>query len=252
MKKIIETMIFNKSEFKEVTEILTGTLKDGSRPVLQCLHFTKDEVVAVDGYRMMLRKNNNMLLGDYNINRADIKTMLDKVKEFNENIEKISIEFNEDNTATLKINDVEKFNCMLVSTEYIKYQELIPIKFKTLITISPKEIKETIKPLRKNKKILFTIENEVINIKDIEEIKDNKLYQYKATYGNNIDYNIQCESIEGKDITIAFNHTYIKEALKHYNNKEKINIKLNRSLDGVLITNNKNKIDFVLPVRIIK
>ena len=34
-KNIIETMVFNKKEFKEAMEIITATAKDEARPILQ-------------------------------------------------------------------------------------------------------------------------------------------------------------------------------------------------------------------------
>lgn len=40
-KNIIETMIFDKKEFKEAVEIITGTAQDEARPILQCLHFKR-------------------------------------------------------------------------------------------------------------------------------------------------------------------------------------------------------------------
>ena len=66
-KNVIETMVFNKKEFKEAMEIITGTAKDEARPILQCLHFEKNNIVALDGYRLMIRKNSNILNGLYNI-----------------------------------------------------------------------------------------------------------------------------------------------------------------------------------------
>lgn len=251
-KNIIETMVFNKKEFKEAMEIITGTAQDEARPILQCLHFERNNIVALDGYRLMIRKNNNILNGVYNIHRDYIKIMINTVKQYKDNIEKISLNFNYNDTATLNINDVEVYSCDLSIGNYPEYNILLPEEFKTIVNIEPKAIKDTIKPLRKNKMVLLNINNDIFNIKDVEDVKNKNGYrQYTNIIGSNIDNDIKCMK-NGDDIEIAFNHTYIKEALNHYNNKKKIDIKLNDRLAGVLITDNENRIDFILPIRYIK
>ena len=250
-KKVIETMVFNKKEFKEAMEIIIGTAQDEARPILQCLHFERNNIVALDGYRLMIRKNSNILNGVYNIHRDYIKIMIDTVKQYKNNIEKISLDFNCNDTATLNINDVEVYSCDLSIGNYPKYNTLLPEEFKTIVNIEPKAIKDTIKPLRKNKMVLLNINNDIFNIKDIEDVKNKDVYIQYTIIGSNINNDIECIK-RGDDIEIAFNHTYIKEALRPYSNKKKIDIKLNDRLAGALITDNENRIDFILPIRYIK
>lgn len=221
-KKVIETMLFNKKEFKEAMEIIIGTAKDEARPILQCLHFERNNIVALDGYRLMIRKNNNILKGVYNIHRDYIKIMINTVKQYKNNIEKISLDFNYNYTATLNINDIEVYSCDLSIGNYPKYNTLLPEYFKTIVNIEPKTIKDTIKPLRKNKTVLLNINDDILNIKDIEDVKNKNGYrQYTNIIGSNVNNDIKCIK-NGDDIEIAFNHTYIKEALNPYSNKKKM------------------------------
>lgn len=247
-KNIIETMVFNEKEFKEAVEIITGTAKDEARPILQCLHFERNNIVALDGYRLMIRKNNNILKGVYNIHRDDMKIMVNTVKQYKNNIEKISLDFNYNDTATLNINDVAVYSCDLSIGNYPKYSTVLPEEFNTTVNIELKAIKDTIKPLRKNKSVLLNIKDDIFNIKDIEDVKAKDSYIQYTIIGSNINNDIECIK-RGDDIEIAFNHTYIKEALRPYSNKKKIDIKLNDRLAGVLITDNENRIDFILPIR---
>lgn len=254
---VIETMVFTKKEFKEAMEIVTGTSKEPYRPLLQCLHFEGGNIVALDGYRLMIRKNSNILNGVYNIHRDYIKIMIDAVKQYKDDIGKISLDFNSNNTATLNINDVEVYSCDLSIGNYPKYEAMLPKDFETIVNIEPKAIKDAIKPLRKNACVLLNVSDNIFNIKKIPTIKEVEEAKNKDEYGqdvnfiiNNIDNDIKCMKT-GNDIEIAFNHTYIKEALRPYN-KKKIDIKLNDRFDPVLITDNENRIDLILPMRLRK
>lgn len=250
-KNVIESMIFSKKEFKEAVEIITGTAKDEARPILQCLHFERGNIVALDGYRVMIRKNNNMLQGEYNIHKDYIKIMINTVKQYKDNIGKISLDFNDNDTATLNINDVEVYSCDLSMGNYPKYNTLLPEEFKTTVNIEPKEIKDAIKPLRKNECVLLNIGDNIFNVKNIDFTESKGYRENTSIVGSKIDNSIECIK-DGNDIEIAFNHTYIKEALRSYSNKKKIDIKLNDRLDSVLITDNENRIDLILPIRYIR
>lgn len=89
----MEKLIFTKKEFKEIMEVLKATAKDDVRPILQGLHFERNNIVALDGYRLMIRKNDNILDGVYNIHRDYIKIMINTVKQYKNNIEKIKERF---------------------------------------------------------------------------------------------------------------------------------------------------------------
>lgn len=220
-KNVIESMVFTKKEFKEAMEIVTGTAKDEARPILQCLHFENNNIVALDGYRLMIRKNSNILNGVYNIHRDYIKIMVNAVKQYKDDIEKISLDFNYNDTATLNIDDVEVYSCDLSIGNYPKYKTMLPEEFKTTVNIEPKAIKDAIKPLRKNECVLLNIGDDIFNVKNIDFTESKDYRVNTSIVGSKIDNSIECIK-NGNDIEIAFNHTYIKEALRSYSNKKKL------------------------------
>ena len=70
----MEKLIFTKKEFKEVMEVLKATAKEDIRPILQGVNFNNNEVVALDGYRLMLRKIDLQLKGNYTIGVYETET----------------------------------------------------------------------------------------------------------------------------------------------------------------------------------
>ena len=121
----MEKLIFTKKEFKEIMEVLKATAKDDVRPILQGVNFNNNEVVALDGYRLMLRKINLQLKGNYTIHRNDLKEVLKAVKRDTEYIE---ITFNPD-VVIFKVDDKEKFVFNVLQGSYINYKSLMPSEF---------------------------------------------------------------------------------------------------------------------------
>ena len=123
-------VMVDKKEFKEVMEVLKATAKDDVRPILQGVNFNNNEVAALDGYRLMLRKIDLQLKGNYTIHRNDLKQVLKAVKRDTEHIE---ITFNPD-VVIFKIDDKEKFVFNVLQGSYINYKSLIPSEFNMMAT----------------------------------------------------------------------------------------------------------------------
>lgn len=247
MKNIIESMRFTKKEFKEVMEVISATSKDQVRPILQGVNFNSDEVAALDGYRLSIRKNKNTLIGSYTIHKDEIKIIIGKINSVKDEI--ITINFLENNTAEILLDNEIIYSCDVMTGQYIKYKQLIPTIFNGYIEADTREIKESIKPLKKNTHVLFNIDEEKFTIKDIcSETNKNNYRDKKIFIGYTVNKLIKAKK-KGDDIEILFNHTYIKEALKNYSNREKITIKFINHISPAVITDNANKFDLVLPIR---
>ena len=92
-----------KKEFKEIMEVLTKVAKDDTRPILQGVYFGKNEVVAIDGYRLSKRLLNAELSGEYVILGKDLKEVAKACKR---DVEQVEIIFND--KAIINLYDVEK------------------------------------------------------------------------------------------------------------------------------------------------
>ena len=240
----MEKITLTKKEFKEIMEVLKATAKENIRPVLQGVNFNSNEVVGLSSYRLMLRKINAELKGDYTIHKDDLKQVL---KAIDRNTKHIEITFNPD-TAVFKIDNKEKFIFNVMQQDYINYKQLIPTKFNLTVTVEAKKITESIKPLRKNHHVILDISKDIINIKDIYYTKRDKQGNCEKITSTIVNDFINCNTV-GDNKKIAFNNTFLKEALKNY--KENIDMKIISPVAPMVITDNKKKLDLVLPVRLI-
>ena len=240
----MEKLIFTKKEFKEIMEVLKATAKDEARPILQGVNFNNNEVVALDGYRLMLRKIDLQLKGNYTIHRNDLKQVLKAVKRDTEQIE---ITFNPD-VVVFKVDDKEKFVFNVLQGSYINYKSLIPSEFNLMATLEAKKIIESIKLLNKNHYVILDVNKDIIDIKDVYYFRKDKQSMPEAVTGTIVNNFMNCIT-KGENKKIAFNNTYLKESLKNY--KEKIDIKIINGVSPMIVTDNKKKLDLVLPVRLI-
>lgn len=94
-----------KEEFKEVMEVLPKVAKDETRPILQGVLFSKNEAVAIDGYRLSKRLLNKELTGDYVVLGKDLKEV---VKACKRETERVEIIFNDN--VTINLYNAEKKN----------------------------------------------------------------------------------------------------------------------------------------------
>lgn len=240
----MEKITLTKKEFKEVMEVLKATAKENIRPVLQGVNFNSNEVVGLSSYRLMLRKINTELKGNYTIHKDDLKQVL---KAIDRNTKHIEITFNPD-VAVFKIDNKEKFVFNVMQQDYINYKQLIPTKFNLDVTVEAKKIIDSIKPLRKNHYVILDISKDIINIKDIYYTKRDKQGNQEKIISTIVNDFINCNTV-GDNKKIAFNNTFLKEALKNY--KENIDMKIISPVAQMVITDNNKKLDVVLPVRLI-
>lgn len=240
----MEKITLTKKEFKEIMEVLKATAKENIRPVLQGVNFNSNEVVGLSSYRLMLRKINTELKGGYTIHKDDLKQVL---KAIDRNTKHIEITFNPD-VAVFKIDNKEKFIFNVMQQDYINYKQLIPTEFNLAVTVEAKKIIDSIKPLRKNHYVILDISKDIINIKDIYYTKRDKQGNQEKIISTIVNDFINCNTV-GDNKKIAFNNTFLKEALKNY--KENIDMKIISPVAQMVITDNNKKLDVVLPVRLI-
>jgi DNA polymerase-3 subunit beta len=185
---------------------------DESHPVLKGVNIeTKDNIlnfVAIDGFRLALRKNLFEDI-DTNINvvvprktLSEIAKILEHVEEdVNINVSENQIMFDTGNTKVVS---------RLLEGEYFNYENVIPDEYETRIVINKKELLNSIE--RASILILGEETKYPINIL----LKQDKMLITANTNKGNAREEIDVE-IKGNDIEVKFNPRYFIEALREIN-----------------------------------
>ena len=242
----MEKIFMTKNEFKYIMEVISKADRRDYLPILKGICFKANEVVALDSYRLCIRKLNTTLKGEYIINYADIKQVS---KISNRNIKYVEINFYEDKAIIKLLSDastvINKFTYELMKGSFVNYSSLISNRSNDKIIINEgKKLADTIKGLRKNQTIAI-------------EYIDNNLSVYKADYStdNNrwelclIDI-IETSTKANKSVLIGFNASYLREAIKYYDDIviRYINSTCQVSFESMI---DEKKFDLVLPVRLV-
>ncbi|HDK7179201.1 TPA: hypothetical protein PTW06_000991 [Clostridium botulinum] len=213
-------------ELKHLLNCSYAMAKDEIRPILNGICINKNEFIALDGYRLALRKG-NFETKEPVIVAADLIKVINKVKyECN-----VKIYYN-DNYVKFKFGDFEIAGYRQQGN-YINYNSIIPEDYNTKVTLKIKPILDILKDYKKNKfKVVdLDFENDKLIIKANNDI---------ATIEESIDIELQ-----GKPLEISFNPDYLIDAFKNYDNAT---LELINCVSPMVIKEN-NKLDLVLPVR---
>ncbi|MFW6311636.1 MAG: DNA polymerase III subunit beta [Nanoarchaeota archaeon] len=132
----------------------------------------------------------------------------------------------------------------LIEGEYPDYEEIIPQKTKTKVTLNLSEFKKQIKTAN-----IFTSENKEVKIKVNPE--ENKL-EFTSQYedlGEHYSF-IKVENIEGKPVEISFNCRFLIDGLNNINTNRGV-LKLNGESNPALIksTENTGYIYVIMPIK---
>ncbi|GAA0122231.1 DNA polymerase III subunit beta [Clostridium faecium] len=213
-------------ELKHLLNCSYAMSKDEIRPILNGICINKNEFIALDRYRLALRK------GDFEIKEpvivtADLIKVIKKVKYECD----VKIYYN-DNYVKFKFGDLEIVGYRQQGN-YINYNSIIPEDYNTKVTLKIKPILDILKDYKKNKfKVVdLDFQNDKLIIKANNDI---------ATIEESIDIELQ-----GKPLEISFNPDYLIDAFKNYDNAT---LELINCVSPIVIKEN-NKLDLVLPVR---
>ncbi|MEF9989503.1 MAG: DNA polymerase III subunit beta [Christensenellaceae bacterium] len=194
LKSMINQTIFSVA-INEDKPILTGLLFDIEKDSLT--------IVALDGYRMAVRKNN--AISDISkscvIPSRTLREVSRIIEDTEENV-KISIS---GNMALFEVGDTQIFT-RLLEGEYIKYKNLLPKDCATSIQVETAMLKDSIE---RASILAREGNNNVIKF----EISDKNLEITSNSEMGNSDEKIPVIT-NGKDLKIAFNAKYILDVLK--------------------------------------
>ncbi len=223
-----EISTINREIFNDLIEVEYALAKDETRPTLTAVCISGNEFVALDGFRVAIRKSNEINVEETLLPGKLIKTY----KKIKSKVNEVTI-LETENRVALKVGNIVIVVTKLLG-DYIKYKSVIPTEFSRQAEINSKELSGLLKSYKKveyvilnftEKELKVTAKNETLTIED----------------------KLDCK-FKGENLEIAFNHKYLMETIKHYEN---LTMKFNSNNDPVVITN-EYKTDLVLPVRIKK
>lgn len=233
-KNMIRQTIFATSQ-DETRPILTGSLIEISD--------NKISMVAIDGYRLALRKaylntdiDNKAVIPSKTLN--EINRILSNESEGN-----IYISFTDKHI--LFTIDETRIISRLLEGEFINYLQIIPKEFKSNVKVSTKNLLDSIERASllakegKNNLIKFSVKDDIMNVSSNVEI-------------GSVNEQVPIE-LEGDDLDIGFNSKYLLEALKIIDSEE-LYLEFTTGVSPCIIkpTDNDNYIYLLLPVRLSK
>lgn len=229
------------TNFSELIEVIYAVAKDNFRPTIQCIYIDKCNFVALDGYRMSVRSNieditdKPMLIPSHivgllkNFTKSDIATVY-------ENNEYMKICFGWISITAKNTKDKNGDDL-----KFISYESLLPKEHKTKVIVKASELGTICKQMVKVDrgysgliKIKFNVDSAYISAKN---------------QGLNIRRYIGAE-VEGEELEIGVNPKYMLEALKNYT--ANVTLYMSNAVSPILITDEKNKKDLVLPIRLMR
>lgn len=218
-----------KEALQQIYEIKYAVAKDETRPILQTIHIDNESLVALDGYRLAIRKHNIKDIKDelnipykiFNIcNKLKIEDDLD-VYVYRGNI------ILTNGTISLQVNRIEG--------EYIKYKCLLPKESTTILKVNQKDLLSLLKAYKGLDWVKFNLEEE-------------GLLKLKAKGNITIQDELEA-NIKGDLKEIAFNIGYLIDTVKCYSGE--ITMQLMKEVSPMIIEQD-DKYDLVLPIRIKK
>lgn len=246
-----DSQAIDRKELDELLRVDYAVSKDETRPILKGIHFDNDTVVALDGYRMALRKSENMNLNASFTVPAECIAAIRKTKS----TKPVIIVFDSKYVKFI-IDDIE-ITSRLMEGNYVAYKSLMPQDHKTSFKIEASKLLEIVNSYNKDITLmkLFIQPNEIDIEADIQKCNKKKVRNDRGKLETKYDYETVATikdrldvSVIGDSFEIAFNPRYVKEALK---DKEKVKMQLTSPISPLVITEG-NKFELVLSVRIMR
>ncbi|MBQ4558345.1 MAG: DNA polymerase III subunit beta [Clostridia bacterium] len=234
---------------KDLKELINKTVYavsiDETRPILKGVKFeavdNKLTAVALDGFRLAMEiKDIHNLTNNVNI-IIPAKSLREISNILNDTDETVKINIQKNNMMVEIGNST--ISTRLLDGEFINFRQIIPNSFATTVIINKAQLENSIDKamlfsrIDKNNLVRFEVNEKLMIVSSHSEIGENK---------DNISI-----SLNGKELTIAFNARYFSDALRVID-EEYIKLNFNTSISPCVITGNEKKefINLILPVRI--
>ena len=238
-------------EGKLLNEMVKGTLFavsqiEGTRPILTGINVTVSDgimqFVAIDGYRLAIRREKVNLDDELNIIIAG-KALGEVVKLIDENTEDIEIAVAE--RLIMFCIDGYYFISRLLEGEFVNYQKTIPAEHRQTVTIKTNDLIEVIE------RVALLISDSFSTPLRCIFNEDHIVLSSNTSIGKATDTFMV--TLEGDPFEIGFNSRYLLEALRDVDD-EKVKILFNGVNAGVIIKSsneeNENYLYMIMPMRL--
>ena len=195
-----------------VRETTFSAATDETRPILTgcLLQVTGDELllVAVDGYRLAMRKGKTLARVD-----ADISAVLParSLTELSRTVEGESLQLQFSKSHMMARWETARVVIRILEGEFIKYQQILPTEWKTRLVVRRNEFDDAIERMAlmaregKNNLVQLKLSDDVLVLTSASELGDAR-DEMQAL-------------IEGASLDIAFNVRFLADVLKNINDE---------------------------------
>jgi len=243
-----EVVVINRKDLRDlINKTIFSVAIDDVRPILKgCLfEITNNSItsVALDGFRLAMAKKPIKSSSAEFSSIVPARTLAEVSKVLEGNDEEDVEVYIQKNYLMINVNNT-KVITRLLEGEFINYKQVIPQSINTTITINKKQLEygleraSLLAKMDKNNLVKFDIKDKLLTISSASDI-------------GNVTENITV-SLEGKDITIAFNARYMSECMRTIED-DFIKINFTSSIAPCTITSSDGDeyLYLILPVRIV-
>lgn len=206
--------------------------KDNIKPIFMGVNFNKNDMVAVDGYRLALNTSNELYIEkSCTVPTETLKLATDVLND------NIKIIINDENIL-ITDNKTTVMSKLLKGT-YLKYDSFFDKESEEIHSINNKDFIKELKYLKnfatdKNKMIIWDKGN-------IEVNNENGIYESK----------LETEKTGTTDIKIGFNCEYMIDILGQFKDSKNVKINFVNNLSPIIVEDeNKNNKAFILSIRV--
>lgn len=240
-----KTLQLELKDFKEALDlVLFSTSADETRPILTGVYFIVDKdltLVATDGFRLSETKVN--CKGSGKGNYILPRNILGELGRIDGMGDRISIAFDKSNNQVLFEVGEAVFSSRVLAGDFPDYKTRIPNKFDTTVDVSKSDLDKAIK-------LASVFARDAANVVKIEcKGKNLKITSESSSVGSQ-ESKIPA-SIEGNDITVAFNYKFLVDMLRSIKG-ESVQVNLNGSNDPVVFKDPEQNdyLHLIMPVKI--
>lgn len=229
--------IYNtKSLHSRISKIDYARSKDDTRPLQTGIHFNSVDIVALDGYRMALNKDNTLMIekpftlaqGTVNFLNETLDKKVNKELRIAVNDKYIIFEY--DNLIV---------KSRLLEGQFFNYKDILPKEYNTL-AIDTKKLKENVEFLS-----IYTkdIKCNLVKMHITADKLGLQANTEKGIFDTTNDINTD------KELAIGLSNKYLLDALKTIN-RDEIELRFNRNINPLVINDNEGSEHLILPVKL--
>ena len=241
-------LIMKTSQLKEmIAQTAFAASSQESRPILTGVHFVLTnnkelKAVATDSHRMSQRKVVLEKSGDNFDVVIPSKSLREFASVFSDDIENVEIFFS-NNQILFRSEDIS-FYTRLLEGNYPETDRLIPTEFNSKVIFNSQNLRHAMERARL---LSNATQNGTVKLEITSGVV--KAHVHSPEVGK-VDEEIDVELVEGEDLTISFNPSYLIEALKALQS-EKVTIQFISAVRPFTLVpeEEENFVQLITPVR---